>query len=321
MNSDDKCKADPFDSAYGGSGWAPRIRSLKQEKGQFWSHFGINSEWKRLRSVLLHRPGKELAASIDPQKVQMLAALNVPKAQTQHASIGEAYQNAGVTVHYVDPPITPSPNQMFIADLMFMTPEGAILARPASEVRAGEERWVSRRLADIGIPILRSISGKGVFEGADAMWLDKNSVMLARGLRSNEEAVEQIRETLERMNVSSTLVDLPFGTMHLMGMLRIVDRDLAIAWPKRLSHRAVEALRNRGYRVAWLPEGSEANQNKAFNFVTLGPREILMSANCPQTQTFYESQGIRCHTVAVDELAKAAGGIGCLSGILERETE
>ena len=27
---------------------------------------------------------------------------------------------------------------VFMADLFFMTPEGAILARPASEVRAGE---------------------------------------------------------------------------------------------------------------------------------------------------------------------------------------
>jgi len=31
--------------------------------------------------------------------------------------------------------------------------------------------------------------------------------------------------------------------MHLMGMLQIVDRDLAIAWPACLAVRVVEALR------------------------------------------------------------------------------
>jgi len=46
---------------------------------------------------------------------------------------------------------------MFVSDLMFMTPEGAVLARPASTVRAGEERWVARRLAELGVPILKGM--------------------------------------------------------------------------------------------------------------------------------------------------------------------
>ena len=36
------------------------------------------------------------------------------------------------------------------------------------------------------------------------------------------------------------------------------------------------------------------------------------------TQQFYESLDIECVTVAVDELYKAAGSIGCLTGIVER---
>lgn len=308
-----------FDSAYGGQGWSPRTKSLSQEIGTLWGSCGINSEWAPLKSVLLHRPGDELTASADPQAVQMLAPLDVSLAQAQHDGIAAAYEEADVTVHYVDPATDPTPNQMFCADLMFMTPEGAILARPASTVRAGEERWVARRLADAGVPILRSVHGTGVFEGADAMWINTQTVILGRGLRTNDEAAAQISETLHWIGVETIVVDLPYGSMHLMGMLRIVDEDLAIAWPKRFVHRGVDALRERGYQIAWLPEDSEANHNKAFNFVTLGPKEILMAANCPQTQEFYESLGIRCHTTNVDELRKAAGAIGCLSGIVGRE--
>ena len=51
-----------------------------------------------------------------------------------------------------------SPNLMFVADLMFMTPEGAILGRPASTVRTGEERFVARRLAELGIAICRDLA-------------------------------------------------------------------------------------------------------------------------------------------------------------------
>ena len=114
------------------------------------------------------------------------------------------------------------------------------------------------------------------------------------------------------MGIEVVQVDLPFGTMHLMGMLRIVDRDLAIAWPTRFAHRGVEALKRRGYQIAFIPNEMEALRGQSFNFVTLGPREILMAAGNPITQTFYQSLGIVCHTTVVDELAKAAGAIGCL---------
>jgi len=44
---------------------------------------------------------------------------------------------------------------MFVSDLMFMTPEGVFLARPASTDRVGEERRVARRLTELGVPILK----------------------------------------------------------------------------------------------------------------------------------------------------------------------
>jgi arginine deiminase len=306
-------------SAYGGDGWRPRERSASEELGSLWDACGMNSEWAPLRAVLLHRPGAELAASLDANAVNMLEPLDVERAQAQHDAMARAYRDAGVAVHYADPPGEPTPNQMFMADLFFMTSEGAILARPASEVRAGEERWAARRLADLGVPIARSVGGRGTFEGADAMWLDAQTVILGRGLRTNEAGAAQVAAVLREMGVEVIQVDMPFGTMHLMGMLRIVDRDLAIAWPTRFVHRGVEALRARGFQVRFLPDERESRDNHAFNFVTLGPRQILMPAGNPATQAFYEANGIACHTVAVDELSKAAGAIGCLTGIVQRE--
>jgi arginine deiminase len=305
-------------SAYGGEGWRPRAQSTHEELGTLWGACGMNSEWASLRAVLLHRPGAELAASHDANAVNMLDVLDTHRAQAQHDAMAHAYRDAGVVVAYADPPGEPTPNQMFMADLFFMTHEGAILARPASAVRAGEERWAARRLADMGVPIVRSVSGRGTFEGADAMWLDPRTVILGRGLRTNDEGAAQVAATLHAMGVEVVQVDMPFGTMHLMGMLRIVDRDLAIAWPTRFVHRGVEALRERGYRVLFLPDERESRDSHAFNFVTLGPRRILMPAGNPQTQAFYEANGITCDTVAVDELSKAAGAIGCLTGIVER---
>jgi len=308
-----------FDAAaYGGEGWQPRTTDTREELGNLWAACGQDSEWAPLKSVLLHRPGPELLVT-DPDAAQLLAPINLERLQAQHDAMAQAYSDAGVIVHYVDPETTPPPNLMFVADLMFMTPEGAILARPASRVRAGEERFLARRLAALGVPILRSVHGSATFEGADAMWLSPHSVLVADGLRTDLAGREQVATTLEEMRATVIPVGLPVGAMHLMGTLRIADSDLAIAWPGRTPFAAVRALREQGYAVHFLPDEDEAIYGFALNFVTLGPRKILMAAGNPVTQRFLEDLDIHCTTIPVDELTKAAGGIGCLTGVLERE--
>ncbi len=308
-------------SAYGGPGWSPRSDSLHHELGTVWGDCGVDTEWRPLKSVLLHRPGAELQASADPDQAQMLAPLDLSRAQAQHDAMAQAYRDAGVTVHQVEPNETPPPNLIFAADLLFTTPEGVILGRPASTVRAGEERLVARRLAELGIPILRSVRGRGTFEGADAAWIDPSTVMLATGLRTNAEGAAQVTSLLIEMEVEVIPVGLPFGAMHLMGTLRIVDRDLAFAWPGRVPYVTVEALRSYGFSVHLMPDEREVISGSALNFVTLGPRSVLMAAGNPRSARLMQSAGVRCQTVEVDELIKAAGGIGCLSGILQREIE
>jgi arginine deiminase len=254
-----------------------------------------------------------------PDAAQMLAPLDADRARQQHDALAQAYRDAGVTVHYVEPAATPPPNLIYVADLMFMTPEGAIVGRPASTVRAGEERFVARRLADLGVPIVRSVRGRGTFEGADALWIDPQTALVATGMRTNAEGAVQVTGLLREMGAEVIQVGLPYGAMHLMGTLRFADRDLAIAWPGRVPYAVVEALRAREYTILFIPDTGEAVRGMSLNFVTLGPRRILMAAGNPATQAFYEDAGIVCQTVEVDEIHKAAGGIGCATGILERE--
>jgi arginine deiminase len=305
-------------SAYGGPGWDPRTRSFPEEIGDVWSPCGSQSEYAPLKRVLLHRPGDELNASADPSAANMLDVVTPAIAATEHDGLAIAYRGCGVQVDYLEA-TRPRPNQVFLADLLFMTPQGAIISRPASEVRAGEEVEVSRRLGELGIPVLASVHGRGTFEGADACWLDRETVILGRGLRTNDEGAGQVRAALQGIGVETIQVDIPVGTMHLMCMLRIVDKDLGIAWPTNLATRAVDAMRARGMQVAYLPDLLEARATFALNMVTVGPRHVLMCAGNPNTQEFYEALGIRCTTVEVGELMKAGGAVGCMSGVLQRE--
>ena len=105
-----------------------------------------------------------------------------------------------------------------------------------------------------------------------------------------------------------------------MGMLRFLDKDLAVAWPERIAYSAVKALNDNGIRVEFIPDENEAISGMALNIVTTGPKKILMPANNLKTQSFYESLGLDCQTIAVGELMKATGAVGCLTGILKRQS-
>jgi arginine deiminase len=304
-------------AAFGGAGWSPRTMTLREELGSTWARCGVDSEWRPLRAVLLHRPGAELAVA-DPDAAQMLERPDPGRAAAQHDAVAGAYRAAGVAVHYVDP-VEAQPNLVFCADLFFMTPAGAIVGRPASTVRAGEERWVARRLADIGVPILRTIGGHGLFEGADALWLDRETVLVGRGMRTNDDGARQVAATLAEQGVATVCTDLPHGAMHLMGQLRILAPDLAVVRRGRLPEAALATLRGCGYDVHVLPEVEELDAGHAHNVVVLGPRSVLMPAGNPRTRDFLESLGVSCGELPVDELVKAAGAIGCITGVLERD--
>ncbi len=233
-------------AAYGGANWSGRSASMREELGSVWGDWGSGSEIGTLRAVLMRRPGAELDEIVDFEAVQMRADLDPDLARAQHDELAAAYRAHGVAVHYVERTDPCKPNAMFMRDLMLMTPEGVILARPASTVRAGEERWVAAALAERGVPILMSVSGTGTFEGADCCWIDHDLCFLAEGLRTNKEGADQVEWMLRQIGVREVIrVGLPYGAMHLDGCLSILDRDLAVVWPNRTPLIVVQTLKRR----------------------------------------------------------------------------
>jgi len=69
-------------AAYGGENWSPRKASHRDEIGSHWGRCGIDTEWSRLQSVLLHPPGPELIESDDPESGgpggELVSAVRLP---------------------------------------------------------------------------------------------------------------------------------------------------------------------------------------------------------------------------------------------------
>lgn len=307
-------------AAYGGTKWSPRTAAMREDMAQWWGDWGSGSECGRLHAVLLRRPGPELDNITDYDAVQMRADLDPDIARAQHDAMADAYESEGVRVFYVENGRLDKPNSFFIRDLMLMTPEGAIITRPASTVRAGEERFVAEALARAGVPILMSVHGSGTFEGADVMWVNRDLCFLAEGLRTNHEGANQVERILREIGVKDVVrVQLPWGAMHLDGLLNFPDRDLAIVWPRRTPYPVVRTLLDRGFRIMEVIDDPAAHYELPMNFVALAPGRILMPMGDGRMKARYEEYGVECVEVDVSELIKGGGGIHCMTGFMKRD--
>jgi N-dimethylarginine dimethylaminohydrolase len=308
------------DAAHGGEGWRSRQGTTADELGSIWAACGVSSECGTLRSVLMHRPGAEIDGVADAAGALWYELLDPARARDQHDRLADLYRAHGIAVHELGDVARDRPNSYFCRDVFAMTPVGAILARPASASRAGEERQAAAALARVGVPILHSVFGAATFEGADVAVVSQDLVFVAEGQRTNREGARQVAQAFSDAGVEQVeIVQLPYGCGHLDGMLNIIDRDLALIYPTQLPWRVYELLRARGYRFLDVPDAGEARHGMAINMVPLAPGVVVMPAGNPVTRAALEAHGVTCLEAEVDELMKGAGSVHCMTGVIHRE--
>ncbi len=107
---------------------------------------------------------------------------------------------------------------------------------------------------------------------------------------------------------------------HLLGILQIVDRDLAFVRSEKAPASLLRLLKSQGITVVPVAESIEVRMKMGFNFVTVKPRSIVMSAGCPDLKKIFKDSGIKIVAEAdVSQMCNAAGGIGCVTGVLGRK--
>ena len=303
----------------GGPGFVRRAQDHAQEveAGRLWRRCGARSEVAPLREVLLSWPSQTLLEVQQPEDWLMLARPDLATIRDQALAVVAAFEGLGVQVH-LHRADNPPPNYLFMRDLVFLTPEGAVLGRPAGRVRAGEERFMAAALAELGVPISRTLRGSATFEGADALWIREDAVLVGVGQRTNAAGFAQVAAVLAEQGVQAEAVALPSATQHLLGVVMLVDADLAVVHGGRLTEGIRAALEGRGYRLLVMPPGEEVDLRRAMNLVTLGPRRVLMPAGCPASRGRLEAAGVETHEAEVGEYLKAGGALGCMTAILRR---
>lgn len=287
--------------------------------------YGVNSEYAALTSVILYIPGAELGNYPQPERIQHLAAINHHGLQKEYAAVIASFAGLGIDVNLIDATAFTDDrdyryNMMYCRDLFLMTPEGAVLANMANAVRIAEPLYAARTLELLGIPLLHAVSGAGRFEGADALWVKDDLVLVGVGNRTNLEGYQQVKAVLARQGVTcAAIASYQSTTQHLLGSVQIVDKDLALVRHEIIDREIISFLETSHFTVVAIPENREVKTRQAMNIVTVAPRTVIMTAGCPATKALYQKAGL---TIAAEldigQLINGAGGLACATGIVTR---
>ncbi len=308
----------PDIDAIPGERWFPKESNFAADMPEYWGEWGVSSEVETLRSVLMRRPGKEVE-HIDAATVRFSdEPIDVELMRRQHDQVAALYEANGVKVYYVEEQRDDRPNAVFCRDLVFMTPEGAILSRPGMAARRGEERYVAQALSRIGVPILKTIAGDGMFEGANGMWVDRHTCVLSTGSRCNRSGFEQVKQELERMDVTVYHMQQPYSNIHIDGLLNPISNDLALAHVSQVPYDIIDMLKSKGYQILEAPSRTEVRETFACNFVALSPGHIVMPEGNPRTQELLEKNGVKVDTINISEIMKGKGALHCITAYLKR---
>ena len=282
----------------------------------------LHSMFAPLHSVLVRRPDAAFGAA-DPARWHYTDRPHLPLAQEEHDAFVSILLGAGVEVVYHDAPLPDHADAIFVHDPALLTEHGAIILRMGKALRLGEEAALALSLRRLGVPILYELSGAATAEGGDLLWLDERTLAVGLGFRTNAAGFDQLGQALAGLGVALVPVQLPYfegpdACLHLMSLISLVDRDLAVVYRPLLPVPFYQLLEARG--VALIDVSDEEFATMGTNVLALAPRRCLLLEQNRETRRALLAAGCEVMTYRGDELSlKAEGGPTCLTRALVRD--
>ncbi|MGB7205243.1 MAG: arginine deiminase family protein [Anderseniella sp.] len=305
---------------------------LEKDWGTAW---GVDNDVGRIRSILVHRPGPELDM-VDPnKKIAEIGSFgdlekgwywqsdHVPpmnELRAQHDKMVEIFKREGIEVHYLDGQGQTDGmlKSCYTRDSALMVKGGAVVCRMAPRIRQGEENVVSRTLAKLGVPILRTIHSNGMLEGGSFAWINSSTAVVGRSIRINDEAISQLDDVLKRQGVELLVVDLNGYTIHIDGSFVMVDKNLALVDATQLPFWFLERLRTMGVDTV---EITPQDNPWIINGLAIAPGRYMMGNGASnRTLDLLQSKGVEVIPIDFDKMQLNGGGVHCSTCPLIRDS-
>ncbi|MFP3952349.1 MAG: hypothetical protein ACLFVP_09460 [Candidatus Bathyarchaeia archaeon] len=334
----------------------PQILSdFEEDMPKYWdSKWKSNTTIGKLKTVLLHRPGKEFLSvgqttpwpphesSLDawrmPEKIELEELIE------HHENLIKAYKYEGVRVVIRKPDPFDPPYQVksiYTDDVCHPAVYGQVILRMYDHIRRGEEVPTYETLAEIGCPVVGMVMGNGMVEGGPCGWLDEKHLLIEvhypRG-NTTEPAIMRANEFGQRqyaniVKLQDPEVDIRMGpgygsrkgTIHYS----MIDRHTSVGDPRSYDPYLVEWMRKEmDWEFIVPPDELTRVDTRGFKKgpdtgVVLEPMKILVPAGNPDATKWLESIGVEVVEVECSSLVRPrnSGSIHCCAGSLQREPE
>jgi len=279
--------------------------------------YGCTSMSAPLRRVLVRAPHPDDASRW--REYGWRAAPDPARAAAEHEELRAALEQAGAEV-VVGGGEPGNPDAIYVYDPLLVGEAGAVLLRPGKEGRRAEPEALVADLEQAGVPVAARLGGDALVEGGDTLWLDRTTLLVGLGYRTNAAGAEALRGAFPGVEV--LVFDLPHWNgrdevMHLMSLISPLDDDLALVYVRLAPVRLLELLGDRGVALVEVPD--EEFESMGANVLALGPRRALALEGNDETRRRLERAGVEVTTYRGDEISrKGDGGPTCLTRPLLR---
>jgi N-dimethylarginine dimethylaminohydrolase len=248
---------------------------------------------------------------------------DIARAIDEYDRFLEALRSTGARIDLLPRDDGTTLDSIYVRDASVVSAHGVILCAMGKPARAREPAAQERAFQRLDDPphVRGHINSPGKLEGGDVVWIDRRTVAVGQGYRTNAEGIRQLRELL---GDGIEVVDVPLphwrGTgdvMHLMSLISPVDRDLAVVYSPLMPVPFRDWLLDREYQLVEVPD--EEFGTMGANVLALAPRTCLMLAGNPRTRAALERAGAEVTEYEGNEISvKGAGGPTCLTRPMTR---
>ena len=269
---------------------------LKHPRDAFLSQQKINSESKKLNYP--SPPDLDLAIK-------------------QYDLFVKLIRSFGSEVYFLPADNNTSLDSIYTHDPCTMTNNGLIVCNMGKLKRSTEPEHLKRFFQSINIPIIGKIESPGTLEGGDIVWINKDTVAVGEGYRSNSEGINQFKKLLGKQAKEIIPVALPHwegpnDCLHLMSNLSPIDENLFLVYSRLLPVSFIKYLLDHKIKLIEVPD--EEYYSMGCNVLAMGKGKVIMLEGNPITQKRLEAEGVKVKTYNGSEISiKGAGGPTCLT--------
>jgi len=288
--------------------------------------FGGQSEVGTLKKVLLRRPEQAFASQAklenEWERLGFLACPDYSEAVKEYDRFVEILSQTAEVIFAPESMTDLSIDSIYVRDASVLTNTGMVLCNMGKRARSLEPSLFRNVYAEIDIPVITTIGGRGSLEGGDVVWLKDHCLVVGSGYRTNASGIDQLRRVTFDSMSRLIVVDLPHwngpgDVFHLMSILSPVDVNKLLVYSRAMSVVLRNELVDLEYDLIEVPD--EEFESMGCNVLALAPGKCLMLSGNPVTRTRLEAAGVEVVEYEGGEISlKGGGGPTCLTRPLLR---